>query len=998
MNFKLLNRIGGWFAFVVALVTYTLTVEPTASFWDCGEFIACAFKLQVPHPAGAPFFLLLGRIASLFAFGDVTKVALMVNMISVIASAFTILFLFWTITLLGRKFYNKKGDELSQLETLAVVLSGLVGSLAYTFSDSFWFSAVEAEVYGLSSFFTAIVVWAAFQWETIEDESAANRWLIFIAYLVGLSIGVHLLNLVTVPALALIYYYKKTKKITWKGGIIAFLMGMVVLGIVNSGVITGIPSIGFAFERVFVNTFGLPFSSGLIFFLLALIGALTYGIIKTGQQGKVIANTALLSFAFILIGYSTYTIALIRSSYNPPINENDPSNVLNYVSYLKREQYGSRPLLYGPVYTTQLTAITQGEPMYKMGKDKYEIYDYASEYTWDPKGQMLLPRVWSQDPNHVSLYRSRLGLPDGQEPNLADNLRFMFSDQMGRMYWRYFMWNFWGRAADFEGSGAVNIFESKADLPQVIASNKGRTNFYGLPILLGIIGVLVQFMRRDKDFIVVFLLFLFTGLALVVYLNSPPVEPRERDYIYVGSFYFFAIWIGLSIIGIIDFTERWLKNSMVKTGVVGALALIVPVQMATQTWAGHDRSDRYHQIDFAKNLLNSCAPNAILFTGGDNDTFPLWYAQEVEGIRTDVRVCNLSLLGTEWYIEQMKRQTYESTPLPISLSMEHYNKGINDQIPFVKNSNPAIQEGINLEQYLNLIRENNPAIKMPVTSGKQISILPSANLFFTIDAEKLKAKSFIPEEYKPLVQNEFKWNIGERDLLKNDLIVLDIIAQNKFERPIYFAGYLSPSSYLNLKEYCLLEGYAYRLMPFRLPEAKDGGVNVEVMYENVMKKMAWRELNNPDVYYDSETYKKVPIITARYSFLRLADELIQKGDKTRAKEVLDYGLKVIPDESIPYDQLSANYTLFYYELGDKQTARKIGDTLIKRAEESLVYYIGKSRQPDSQWSMSMIQENIGAQLRILQVLGNIANQYGDAEQATRIEKKYGTFAQQLGLQ
>lgn len=995
MNFTTLNRIGGWAVFVIALFTYTMTVEPTASFWDCGEFIACAFKLQVPHPAGAPFFLLLGRMASFFAFGDVTKVALAINMISVLASAFTILFLFWSISLMARKFYGKSATELEGKEAYAVLFSALVGSLAYTFTDSFWFSAVEAEVYGLSSFFTAIVVWATLEWEIKTDESEANRWLLFIAYLVGLSIGVHLLNLVTIPALALIYYYKKSKTISWKGGVIAFLMGMVVLGVVNSGVITGIPSIGFFFERFFVNTLGLPFSTGILFFVLALVGALVYGIRKTQKEGKVLINTSLLAFAFILIGYSTYTIALIRSNYNPPINENDPSNVLNYVSYLKREQYGSRPLMYGPVYSTKLTDIKQGEPLYRRGADQYEIYDYNSEYVWDPKGMMLLPRVWSQDPSHVSLYRSKLNIPDGQNPTMVDNLGFMFKDQMGRMYWRYFMWNFWGRAADIEGAGPVNILEPKSDLPGSLQNNKGRTNFYGLPILLGILGMLVQFMRRERDFLVVFLLFLFTGLALVVYLNGPPTEPRERDYIYVGSFYFFAMWIGLGVIGIVDFSSRWIKNTQSKVLAAGILATLVPIQMATQTWEGHDRSDRYHSVDFARNLLNSCAPNAILFTGGDNDTFPLWYLQEVEGVRTDVRVCNLSLLGTEWYIEQMKRATYDSKPLPISFSMEHYNKGVNDQFPFVKN--PNLANGMNLLEYFDLVRSNNPAIKVPVTSGKMINTLPSAELFIPLDAEKLKQAAFIPAEYKDRITSEFRWNIGERDLLKNDFIVLDIIAQNKFERPIYFAGSLAPSSYLNLKDHCLLEGYAYRLMPFQLEGETEGGVNTEVMYENVMKKMAWRNLDNAKVYYDSETFLRVPIITARYAFLRLADELIRKNDKKRAKEVLDHCLKVMPHTSIPFDQLSANFTLFYYEVGDKQKAQLIANTLHKEADEKLAYFIEKSKNQDGQWSMGIIQENISMQLRILQILGNVANQYDDPAQKTKIETTYNKYAQMLGM-
>ncbi len=986
MNFQKLNNLGGWLVCLISLVCYTLTVEPTASFWDCGEFIACAFKLQVPHPAGAPFFLLIGRMASLFAGGDVTKVALMVNMVSVLASAFTILFMFWTISLLGRKIIGKKAGELSSSETILILGASMVGSLIYAFSDSFWFSAVEAEVYGMSSFFTAIVVWAAFRWEIIEDEAAANKWLLFIAYLVGLSIGVHLLNLVTIPALGLLYYYKKTKKVTVAGGIGAFLVGMFILAVVNVGVITGIPSLSFFFEKLFVNSFGLPFSSGMIFFVIVLIGALVYGIIYTSKKGKTMANTVLLASAFVLIGYSTYTIALIRSNYNPPINENNPSNVLNFVYYLKREQYGSRPLLYGPIYTANLVGIKRGEPNYKMGKDKYEIYDYSPEYEWDSKGKMLLPRVWSQDESHIAIYENMLNLAKGQRPGLADNLSFMFNHQFGHMYWRYFLWNFWGRASDIEGTKATNIFEGKSSLPPSLKENRGRTNFFALPLILGVLGMLYLYFRRERDFLVTLLLFFFTGIALVVYLNSPPVEPRERDYIYVGSFYFFAIWAGLGVMAIAEYALKFLKDKKTNAIAAGALGLIVPVIMVGQTWKGHDRSGRYHQIDFARNLLNSCDKNAILFTGGDNDTFPLWYVQEVEGFRTDVRVCNLSLLGTDWYIDQMKRKTYESEALPISLNTENYYKGINDQIPFVKNPNPLVQAGISLPQFLNLVKTNDPAIQVPISTGETINTLPSANLYFDFDASKVAAMGFVPEQFRPAVTGRVEWNYGETQILKNDLIVLDIIAHNDWKRPVYFAGTLPPSSYLNLKEYMQVEGYAYRLMPYKVEGARDGFVNSDVMYNNMMTKMSWKNLDNPKVYYDSETFLKVPIITARFAFIRLADQLIREGKKEEAKKALDHSLKVMPDASIPYDQLSANYPVFYYEVGDKKKAREIADVMIKRADADLSYFEKKSEASnDRQWGNSNIRSMIQYNYRIIQQIYSTAEQF-DKEAAAEYRK------------
>jgi hypothetical protein len=792
-----------------------------------------------------------------------------------------------------------------------------------------------------------------------------------------------------------LYYYKKSKTINLKGGIIAFLIGMVILAVVNVGVITGIPSISFFFEKLFVNTFGLPFASGMIFFILLLIGALVYGIIWSNKNGKVLANTMMLCFAFILFGYSTYTIALIRSNYNTPINENNPSNVLNFVSYLKREQYGSRPLLYGPIYTAKLESIDRGEPVYKQGKDKYEIYDYNPEYKWDAKSQMLLPRVWSQDPNHIGLYRSMLNLRDGQNPKLFDNLEFMFKHQFGHMYWRYFLWNFWGRAADIEGSKATNIFESKDALPSSIRANKGRTNFYALPIILGIIGLLYQYFRRERDFIVSILLFLFTGLALVVYLNSPPIEPRERDYIYVGSYYFFAIWIGLGVMAIADYGSKFIKAKLPLAVGSTVFGLGVVALMATQTWAGHDRSSRYHSVDFAKNLLNSCDKNAILFTGGDNDTFPLWYVQDVEGFRTDVRVCNLSLLGTEWYIDQMKRKTYESEGLPISLEIDQYNKGINDQIPFVKNPSPEVQAGISLKQYLSLVKSNDPAIQMPISTGENINTLPSANLYFDYDANAVSKMPFIDEKYKSAISGRVAWEIGERDLLKNDLIVLDIIANNEWKRPIYFAGTLAPSNYLNLKEYMQLEGYSYRLMPFKVEGAKDGFVNSDLMAKKMLNNMSWRGLDNSNVYYDTETYLKVPIITARFAFIRLVDQLVRENKKAEAKKVLDYAMKVLPDKAVPYDQLSANYVVFYYEVGDAKTAKLISDVMVKRADEQLTYFIERSRAgEDKEWGNNNVQTFIQSDLRIIQMLYSTTEQY-DKPTAAKYKAIYDKHAARL---
>lgn len=934
-RFSRYNNLTGWIVFAIALVTYALTVERTASFWDCGEFIACAFKLQVPHPPGAPFFLLIGRLFSMLALGDLTQVAYWVNIVSVLSSAFTILFLFWTITLLGRKLLGSKADdELSFSEILLLLGAGVVGALAYTWSDSFWFSAVEAEVYGMSSFFTAIVIWAVFKWERIEDEAAENRWLIFIAYLVGLSIGVHLLNLVTIPALALVYYFKKYEKPSFLGGVVSFVAGLVVLGIINSGIIPGLPSIAGKFEIFFVNSLGLPFKSGVIFFIILVLGALVWGIIYSEKKKKAVLNVGLLSLAFVLIGYACYLMVLVRANYNPPINENNPNDVLSFVSYLKREQYGSRPLLYGPTFVSRPVSQKRGEPMYRQQDGKYVIYDYKPEYEYEPGASILLPRMYSTQGNHVQLYRQMTGLAEGQKPTLGDNLAFMFSYQIGHMYWRYFLWNFVGRESDQEGAGNLLPWDVAKKYPSVIATNKAHDNFFMLPFVLGLLGIVIQYFRRNRDLLILGLLFILTGVALVVYLNSPPTEPRERDYIYVGSFYIFCIWIGFGVLSIADGLSKVLKNGTTRAVAASVIGLAVPVMMGAKGWDNHDRSNRYHSVDFAKNLLNSCAPNAILFTGGDNDTFPLWYVQEVEGFRTDVRVCNLSLLGTDWYISQMKRKTYKSEPLPISLEYNNYIFGKNDIVPFYEI--PGVKGGINLKEYLELVKQENKAIQVPLTSGDMTSILPSSVLFLPVDSEKVKEMNILRKDLVPFVRDSITWTIGSRDLYKSDLIMLDIIATNDWKRPIYFSSTLGGSSYLNLKEYMQLEGYAYRLLPVRVPNASDGYVNTDIMYTNLMTKMFWRELNNPKVYYDN-TFLGSPVFTARIAFLRLVGQLIQDGKTEEAKKAVEKTLSTMPDKSIPYDQISANFIQPLLQLGKEKEALAIAETMATRADENLTF-------------------------------------------------------------
>jgi len=745
-KFRLYNLIFGWGVFLVSLIVYLLTIEPTASFWDCGEFIACSYKMEVGHPPGAPVFMVLGNLFTQFA-GDVTRVAITMNIMSAMASAFTILFLFWTITHLLRKFYAEEDRE--RPGTFVTIFgAGLVGSLAYTFSDSFWFSAVESEVYSTSSLFTAVVFWAILKWENIADKPGANRWIILIAYLMGLSIGVHLLNLLTIPAIILVYYFKKYTPTT-RGVIASLLISAAILGAVVYILIPGLTGLASKFELLFVNGIGMPFNSGVLIFALLLFGGLLFGIYYTHNQGNVLWNTILLGFFVVVIGYSSYAIIVIRSSANTPLDESNPDTVFSLQRYLNREQYGENPLFYGAYFNARPNAVEEGKPTYYQGEEEYYPVYSNRKYTYDSEYKGLFPRMWSSQGKHANEYiywggldesklydvrRNAEGNPvPGQgggysydrsqpigKPTFGQNLRYFFRYQVGYMYLRYFMWNFAGRQNDIQGQGELTkgnwisgikfIDQARLgpqiNLPESIVDNKGHNKYYMLPLLLGLAGAYFHYRRHNKDFWVVLMLFVLTGLAIVFYLNQYPLQPRERDYAYAGSFYAFAIWIGIGVAGLIEWISK--KRSVAAAGaVVLATLVLVPGIMARENWDDHDRSDRYTAPAFARNFLNSCLPGAIMFTNGDNDTFPLWYIQEVEGYRTDVRIVNLSYLTADWYIEQMQQTFYDSYALPISMTKDKYIQGTRDYAYLVESAGALISEKyrVNRDKYEDQVME-----------------------------------------------------------------------------------------------------------------------------------------------------------------------------------------------------------------------------------------------------------------------------------------------------
>ena len=789
----------------------------------------------------------------------------------------------------------------------------------------------------MSSFFTAFVFWAILRWEATDDPIKQHQWIILIAYMMGLSIGVHLLNLVTIPALALIIYFKKYKNITLLGVSLSLAMSLLIVGIIVEGIIPGLPSMASFVERFFVNSLGLPFGSGIIFFIIVFLSLLVYLLKFSQEREKVTLNISLLSLTFILIGYSSYSLVLIRSNYNPPIDENNPENILNFISYLKREQYGYRPLFKGQYFDADVIKQEETGVNYKKGKDKYEIKEKKFSYVYDDKRTTIFPRMYSSSPNHIERYREITNLNKNQKPTFSDNLEFFFKYQIGHMYLRYFLWNFSGRESDIQNAKWLGLLNKFDKVPYQIEVNKARNNYLMIPLLLGIIGLLFQFYRDRKNFYVVMLLFILTGIALVVYLNSPPIEPRERDYIYAGSYYAFSIWIGFGSLFLYSILQKIFKKDKISLAICFLLSIQSPIILANQNWDDHDRSNRYLTVDSAKNLLASCAPNSILFTGGDNDTFPLWYVQEVENFRTDVRVIVLSYFNTDWYIEQMMSKKNKSEKIDFSVSLDSYIQGgLNDYLPY-RNDSRIQNRPISLKGYINLVKRNSKAIQVP-TSVSNYNSIPSKSFWLaSIDKENLLGK--FNSYYQDTLLINLKNN--KNGLEKKDLAFLDLLQANNWERPIYFNNTSLNGIGLELKRNVIQEGFAYRLLPILSPSS-GSLIDSEKMYKNLMYNSFWRGLDDERAYF-SEDHRGF-IMNYRSTFNTLIKELINKKEYDKALEVINKSLEIIPDKAIMYDHFSVQIVEYLINLNEKadmetlELANNIAEISSKRADEILNYY------------------------------------------------------------
>lgn len=962
MSFKKINTISGWIICAIACTVFVMTREATVSFWDCGEFTPCAYKLQISHAPGAPLFILLGRIfIILFGGGwDATvanaHAAVQVNLLSSLSSGFTVMFLFWTITHLAKRLVLAKGEELTLEKTIAVIGAGAVGALAFAFSDSFWFSAVEAIVFGVSPLFIAMTVWAIMKWEENADQPGADRWIILICYIIGLSIGVHLLSILSIPAIVMTIYFKRYK-FSRKGMLLAFLVACVLTGIVQVVLIQYSVKLMGAFELMFVNDFGLPFNSGCFFFIVLMLGLVIWGIRWSVKKGKRYLEMGLYGLTFILLGYSSYAVILIRANANPAVNMQNVNSPIELVAYLDRSQYGEWPILSGADFTARpVNSIETGNIYFKdETTGRYEVVGKKLKYDYDPADVHLFPRMWDSDNSqgHVDYYKNWAGLADGEAPSVGDNVRWLFDRQFNWMYWRYFMWNFAGRQNDLQGLGNVRdgnwisgipFYDNlrlgdQSKLPESLKHNKAHAPLFMLPLLLGVLGLIFQYKRDKTNAVVVFLLYFFTGIAIILYLNQALPQPRERDYSYVGSFYAFSIWIGLGVLFVYDFVKKQKVTGVSAAALSSVLCVIaVPLLMACQEWKAHDRSQKTLARDAASDYLNSCAPQAILFTGGDNDTYPLWYAQEVEGIRPDVRVIVTSLLGTDWMINQLRNKVNESEPIPMSWAPDKYVGDNRNYVPYSDQGKVAKDAYMDLNDAMAFIGDDHNQLQ--TNSGGALNYFPTHNFYLPVDRATVLANGTVAAKDTARILDKLQFTFSGNALLKNDLMEYNIIAANKWKRPIYF----SQPYGLGITNFVQDDGIASRLVPLR-PEQGVPTVNVDTMYRNLMTRFKFGGANIGNVYYD-ENGRRV-LLSIRSAFSTLGQVLATRGDKDSALKVLNYGYKNISQSSLPYGLVSyrnqenitsMQYAYAFYLAGDSVKGQQIADAVIRDCREQIDYY------------------------------------------------------------
>ena len=966
-NFKKWNIIIGWGVFAIALLTYALTLEPTVSYWDCGEYISTAVKLEVGHPPGAPLFQMLGAFFAMFTT-DVTHIAKMMNFMSAFASAFTILFMFWTITALAKKI-TKSTEEISKSRAIAILGSAVVGSLTYTFSDSFWFSAVEAEVYAMSSFLMALLFWLGLRWEAEMDKPYGNKWLLIISFVVGLSFGVHILSLLVIPSIVFLYIYKKYKNLNFKQFIIANIVSVLVLVFVFKMLFPFTLKYFSALELFFVNSIGLPFNSGSIIAGILLIAAFYFGLNYTHKKQKFLANTLLLSVLFIMIGFSSWLMLPIRANANTTINENNPSSARELLAYYDREQYGDANVFYDTYYSLVFNREQDSNNPSRDDKPKYEKDEKLGKYVivnnykdalpnWSDKHKGFIPRMVSTDASVIKNYKAIAGIPANSKrrPTFLENIRFMVDYQFGYMYGRYFMWNFVGRQNDEQGqlglqngnwlSGISFIDEARlgpqSNLPTDVKENKGRNTYFFLPFILGIIGLLFHLKKDKNDFYVLLLFFAFTGLAIIFYTNPKPFEPRERDYAVVGSFYIFAIWVGFGVLALYEKLKKYANKNTVAITVSIITLLAVPTLMASENWDDHDRSNRYTSHLNAKAYLDSCDDNGILFTIGDNDTFPLWYMQEVEGYKTGMKLVNTSLFQTDWYIDQMKRKTYDADPIPSQLTHDQYKWGTLDVAYYFEELFPQLKDSVvEIDYFMRWIQSDNKVTQYDLDEdGIPEKVLPTNKIRIPVDKETVLKNGIVEPEDAHLIEPYIDLEFTGTSLTKNRILMIDILANNKWEKPIYFTGGAqADEEYIWLKDYLQLDGMTYKLVPIKTPDEGNffemGRINTSKMYENT-KKWDWRNITDDNIYLDTETRKNS--VSYRNNMERLARALLAEGKNEKAEEILDLAMEKMPVHKFGHYSMLISFIDIYYSLGKEEKARLLISQLKTVLQEKLTYY------------------------------------------------------------